>query len=319
MKAVISSDYHIGINPRHKKHTIDLHNSIKYIVDYAIKIKSDCFLILGDMLHRPNISSDDLFFLRDIFQELFINNIKVYCTLGNHDSSKEPVSKVFDTLVTFIDRNNYIKNGLVLDTFLLLPYLYKEDKFPETKGKVLCLHQIIEGSVVNPNITAIPLHGSSRFFTKKEIKENSPSMVFSGDIHHHHSFKIDTIPIHYIGTPSVLNWGETEYKNGFYHFEDGKCKYVTIPQRKWTTLTEPPKEIDKEAVYRLFLSPEHAETYKKIPPEQISSFIMRKNEKPIKYDFSYIELDEISCLRLWLKHKKLGNEEEHIKMHKELT
>lgn len=270
MKAVITADWHIGLSPPlHRRHTEDIRSSVRHVVDHAVQIGADYFILAGDGLDRPTKhGTDDLLFIEEQFSRLVDHNVTVIYSLGNHDSHRQPIAKVFRRFVTFFDKENYVESNTIRITpsmdMVIVPYLGPDMVLPEfgkPEGfkRIAIIHQTVGAARLGGGRCADTLENpKEKIFTNEDIVDRlKADLVFSGHVHSGQEVDMHGVPVKYVGSPAILKFGEAGESNGFVVFDDDYgWDYHSIPQRKWHYLHGIPDEIDEDAVYRLVVTEE---------------------------------------------------------------
>jgi len=284
-RLVISADWHIGHRSRYPAHTEDLRKAAYGIVEAAINQKADYFIIAGDGTDRPTrLGRADLFFLRDIFSRLKDARITVYYVLGNHDSHKAgmnetnelPVVTVFDTLVNFIDVNNYLTKGLIPIAvgaeLLLVPYLIRGDKLPHPSKpfgmkRLAILHQTTGGVKYTgfvDHARDLAENSEEWIFLASDLDVFKADAIVSGHIHTTRPAREGKHEVLYTGSTCISNFGEADSGNSYFVVGfDGEfhIERVKIPQRRWLISRGLPAKITPGAVYKLVLSKQEVQNY----------------------------------------------------------
>lgn len=348
MKAVISGDWHIGVNPRYKGHTEDIRKSIQYVVDYAIQIKASVFIIAGDGLHRPvRIASEDLLFLRDIFHNLVDNGINIYYGLGNHDPDRlrEPIVKVWEWsgLVKFVDSKNYMAEGLIEDfgytrDILLVPFLIHGDPLPSYPNKghrLTILHQTVGGVHFQNGLSAEEMADNhhERIFLNEDLTALESNQFISGHIHRKQTVKTGNHKVQYMGSTCILNFGEINSGNTFIVASPNDnggftLKSHSIPQRRWIKCVGLPEELESDAIYKLVLTKQEAERlngvrhlFAEVGSQIVSVEIEKESRRMIKkreVESGFLDMPDDEKLRSWLDSIGIETPEPYLSLDKEI-
>ena len=101
------SDIHLGANPYGIKLRFeDMGKVFKEVVNYALSIDIDFFLIAGDLFDKKNLNAETLNQAIMILKPLIENEIPIYVTEGNHDMS---IYGNNYSWLTFLSDKKYIK------------------------------------------------------------------------------------------------------------------------------------------------------------------------------------------------------------------
>jgi len=284
MKAVIISDIHIGkykygkINTEtgFDLRTEDILRNIDSSIDFAIKNKVDAFIIAGDFYHvkRPQSIFRKLIAAR--ISRILRNNIETYLLLGNHDQGKTSGHD----LVELLELSDQIKHLHVIDepkTFeqgeLLLCFLpcinkidlnlKKEDDFEYNMNQIKFLsdeasksdkkykfffgHFGTDNSMAGKSFDLGAVTHKERIIPLKVFDHEIWTRVYLGDIHKQQ--ELNDFCRH-PGSIARVDFGEEFEPKGYYYFEDGKDKFIEVPDREFKTLevnlTDSPRDTMKQ-------------------------------------------------------------------------
>jgi len=271
MKIVITSDIHLGkykygkINNQtgYDLRTEDILNNLDAAINYAIKIKSDYFFILGDFYHtkRPHQIFRKL--LASKISKILRNNIEVFLLIGNHDQGKT----ASHDLIELSEMRDLITKLHVIDQpqsfefedslFCFLPCINKVDlniknedeikfsidnikKFTKEaeksnkKNKIFLGHFGTDKSQAGKSfdLGTIETH-SERVIQLKIFDPKIWSKVYLGDIHKPQEMNDF---VRHPGSVARVDFGEEFEEKGFYLYCDGKDEFIKIPDREFKTL-----------------------------------------------------------------------------------
>jgi DNA repair exonuclease SbcCD nuclease subunit len=273
--------------------------------------------------------------MKDCVKDLVNAGIEIRYLLGNHDSNRDPVSMVFDPLVKFVDRSNYLDPEAAridLDhgfDIILVPYLLEGDEIPNFTGydggwRLALLHNTVENVVFQTGQKAGDFAGRSheRILLESDLKTIGGTHFVSGHIHRAQTVKFKDFDVEYTGTPSILNFGETKSGNTFLivEFDDEYPEgifftRIPVPNRKWLIERGLPEHIEKDTVYKLILTNQEARTFRQVEGlfREAGSVVFIENAdkqsrrvKRRRSQDQIADLSEQDRLRLWCKEQKLS-------------
>lgn len=246
MKAVLVADLHLkttdpngkilpsGLNSR----LVDKMNNLKSAIDRAIKEEVDYFIILGDVFDKINPPE----VLRDLFFEtiapLFKAQIPIIILVGNHDTDFKIHSfmadqKFISALEATGDQFKIISEPTEIDLggtpSVFVPYNHPDEimkflvSYRASKGKLLLGHFDVKGALV----------GGTEFAMQNGVPQNLLDGFRYSFLGHYHKHQ-RTKKWMYIGSGSIVDWGEAEDKKGYVLLTDeGKLNitFIQYPER----------------------------------------------------------------------------------------
>ncbi|KLO21989.1 nuclease SbcCD subunit D [Marinitoga sp. 1197] len=111
MKILHTSDWHLGRRPvggigeYTNKRYEDYFKAAEYIVDKAIELSVDIFLISGDLFDKSTLLPDILYRTEKILEKLKNNNIITLIIEGNHDK----IYNSDDSWINYLENKNLVK------------------------------------------------------------------------------------------------------------------------------------------------------------------------------------------------------------------
>lgn len=340
-RIMFSGDYHIGSSKRYKTYQEDVRKGLQFVIDKAISYEVTHFICGGDALDSATrIPNADLLFLSDALGTLEKES-KILWLIGNHDYHSYPIMGIFKRFISYlIDRGNYLNVSPIVITpnveILMVPHLYFNDPLPifpkiRNRKRIVVTHQAIElgeNRKANVEVTYERSQGSQRIFSRDEIQRLSADVVFCGHIHIHMEYSLNGIPIYYPGATCILNFGEVNSGNGFYIIDidnsDLQVSYYEIPQRKWVITNKVPDSIEPDTIYRLEVPEDKIDTlqalrfhFNELNSEVFFKVNPSNRTQPIRIE-GIVDVDDITKLHLWLKHKGIMDTEPYIMEYKKL-
>ena len=112
LKILHTSDIHLGaklsyLGTKAGVHRNQIRETFEKVVDLAVEKKVDLFLVAGDLFNDPFPSKTNVEFVRDQFQKLSKNGVKVAVIAGNHDLL-EPGSVFLSDEMKFSEGNIHV-------------------------------------------------------------------------------------------------------------------------------------------------------------------------------------------------------------------
>jgi exonuclease SbcD len=222
--AIIFNDAHIQAGNED-----ETYESIKYMVEYALKNNIKNLIFAGDLFHSRTMQRQDSLLLVDKILNLFhVNGLTLYIFPGNHDKT------VYESFNSFLDVykhypsvefNRELKNIVIDDVSIdLLPFFSDNMLIPmleEAEGAdILISHFAMEGS------THLGHKVEKTAINKKLLSKWKK--VYLGHYHNHHEISKDIVHL-----PSLRQDGFGEdnnkgfsllYSDGSYEIIKGKFK-----------------------------------------------------------------------------------------------
>lgn len=87
-KVIFVGDTHLkGTSPvsRTDDYSQSILDKIRWVADYALSVKSNIVIILGDLFDSVTVSVPYLFRVLSLFKDIKSQGIKLYSLCGNHD------------------------------------------------------------------------------------------------------------------------------------------------------------------------------------------------------------------------------------------
>lgn len=230
MKTVIIGDLHIGIRNGNQYFFRMMKNFFEEkFFPFLYENNITRVIQLGDILDkRKSIDFTVAKFLRDDFLRKFDESkIELYAISGNHDLYyRQSVS--IDGPSQFTNGYQYvkiIKEPMVLDDFLLIPWVCDENKqnIVDFLEKNRNPQKIVLGHFELAGFPVIKGHMAERGSLENDIFSGYKKVI-SGHYHSPSSRK----NIVYIGTPYELSWNETGDEKKYYVYDDETTEIVPI-------------------------------------------------------------------------------------------
>jgi DNA repair exonuclease SbcCD nuclease subunit len=250
MRSVWVTDIHLKTTDPHGKimpdginsRLTDRINHIKQTVDHAIKIKADYWICLGDVFDKINPPEvlRNLFF--DAIAPLFQAGIKVIIIIGNHDTDFRVHSFMADErFINTINANTplgdqfkVIAEPTELDLNGTKAYAVPYDH-PDEIAKTLAAYKSKAGTLLLGHFDVKgALVGGTEFAMTNGIPQSLMDGFRYSILGHYHKFQ-KTKKWMYIGSVSIVDWGEADDKKGFLQLDDtGKLKIEFIAFKERT-------------------------------------------------------------------------------------
>jgi len=244
MRIVFFADTHLGfdfpVKPRIKRRRRgpDFFTNFRQVLAYARETKPDLVLHGGDLFFRARVPQMivDLVY-SDLF-EFASEGIPIVIVPGNHERSILPASLFLNHPNIYIfDQPRYFEFNLTGSKVSLFGFpcerkfvrndfstLLKETGWEENEGsgKLLCLHQTIEGATVGPS--GYTFRRGQDVIRRKDLPRDAVA-VLSGHIHRgqilcnpkNQDGKFP--PVIYPGSTERTSFAERDEKKGFYEIE----------------------------------------------------------------------------------------------------
>lgn len=273
MKIVIVSDPHIGDYPYGKTDAttglntrlLDFLHNLDQTINFAIENKADLYIIVGDVyrLKHPNSKIRKQFAPR--MERLVSSGIRVILLTGNHDMttsaagahamsemeelsplidnfsvlSKPDIVRIDDTelyILPFINRGEH--HLLTPQDFIayqcnLISEFNEKTKESTAKFKLFFGHFGTDKSVIGNSFDLdMSTDENENKVSMSAFDEGDWTHIYLGHIHKQQM--LSNIAKH-VGSLGRVDFSEEKEKKGFYYFDDGKDKFVTVDDRKFRT------------------------------------------------------------------------------------
>jgi len=276
----------------------DIENNFVKTVDFAIKEKSDLFLISGDVFDKVNPSNIARAFLTFQIKRLKDKNIEVVIIAGNHEVPKLGASSLaIDSLqsaglaTVFSDSNNFqekvfnIKNesiqvvGKSYDAKNQSQNPFHNFNIKKNKKYLICL---IHGSLAGLNVT--PTNPHATLYHPFGIKDIDPSIDYLALGHFHNYFNRKTnTTICNPGSLEKLNWSEVNDNKGFTFVElnsaDEIVHFIPLESRKYRSIEITLDKKIKNINDHIFDKIKKIENKEEILQVNISGIISKEQQK----------------------------------------
>lgn len=244
MRIVFLADTHLGfdypVKPRiqRRRRGPDFFTNFRHVLAYARETRPDLVLHGGDLFFRarvPQIIVDMVY--NDIY-EFAGEGIPIVLVPGNHERSilpgslflnhpnififDQPRTFVFDVGGTRISLSGFpCKRKHIREEF---PVLLKDAGWHDADGigKVLCMHQTVEGAKVGP--TGYTFRKGQDVIYRDDLPKDAVA-VLSGHIHRKqvlgniNNLARESPPVVYPGSTERTSFAERDEKKGFYDIE----------------------------------------------------------------------------------------------------
>ena len=271
MRIVFLADTHLGfdypVKPRihRRRRGPDFFANFKQVLAYARKTRPDLVLHGGDLFFRARVPQLIVDMVYDDLFEFAGEGIPLLIVPGNHERSILPASlflnhpniHIFDQPRTFNfefeGRRIYLsgfpcKRKNIQEEF---PLLLRESGWEgvDGGGKLLCLHQTIQGAKVGP--TGFTFHKGQDVIRRSDLPKDALA-ILSGHIHRRQIIGniknkgSEAPPVIYPGSTERTSFAEREEKKGFYDIElsspteNGwgirRLEYIELPARPMVDL-----------------------------------------------------------------------------------
>jgi DNA repair exonuclease SbcCD nuclease subunit len=229
---------------------MDTYFRIKKLVDFAIAKKVDFVVHAGDVSDSSNPSEIVRRYFAEAILPLLLSGIPFIVIAGNHDLQ---FGRNWLTSMGLIENNNLIvietSGVLIFETpkkeevhISAVPYggydmLGAIKKFNKkniekevTRGcfSMMLVHIGLKEGVVGVNEINLKAECGYKLF-----KKGNYDYVALGHYHKRQSFG----NVHYSGSLLRSDFSERKEKKGFVYYEDGKIKFVVLPDRRFVHLT----------------------------------------------------------------------------------
>lgn len=264
MKIFITADWHFGVQSNGKiENGINSRiHDISIVIDSFIKDvrknKPDIVIIAGDLFHTNKPSPYLINLVTSKIVEL-AKYSKVVIIPGNHDQSHNTSAVQF--LGTASLPNVYASELPIIHhiddcTIACFPYprksvygtddnymlnvaedIYRLEDTSDAIGasyRFLVTHLTCQGfSYGIERGMAILTESNIDYETLTNYEWDA---VFMGHIHQQQYKEIDGIPIMYVGSPMVMDFGEEGQSKGYYVWEDNEIYFIELKHRKYQTV-----------------------------------------------------------------------------------
>ena len=256
------ADTHLGlVQYGSSEREEDVYDAFNQAIDISIKDKVDFVIFAGDIFHEPNPSGRAIIQMANALKRLKKNNIESFFVLGEHDKPTirgTPVPYIYHNL----EFSNYIGDGTPrLHKGIMLAGLDKikkseiekyeeiflnldksaENKFKETKHKILVLHQgITEFHKLAGDLPSTDLPKNFTYYAMGHLHDKGIK-----------KFKHLKGPIAYPGsTELTTSEGIKDVKKGFFEVDisgnEAIPKWIELDRRRQISYNTDYKELTKK-------------------------------------------------------------------------
>ena len=329
MRALITSDWHLGYPPRYRGHDDDIRFAAEQIVHLSEEV-SHVFL-LGDILHMAyRIPNRVLIDLKKILDRI-AEHARVYLIPGNHDYHIHSIYRLFNSeRIRCLDQPETIWINDI--KIALIPFVIKNHPAADIARAL-----VRESDVIMCHQCAMKHLEDERFPTTIWLKFRDEFILAVGDKltfagHYHIPTHLDNI--YYCGCISPLSIDDIEHVHGcwIWNMDSGEVEFREIKNREWHVISSYRDhdhliEIirsDPEAVYYIRAYADEIPELRRITRDYRVILSVIADQKANDYEVSdeherLIRMSDEDLLRMYLQLKGVELDERLLSLHREIA
>lgn len=260
MKIYVTADWHVGNQSNSKmdkginSRILDITNVLDEFISHVAEDKPDIVIVAGDLFHTNTPSPNLINIVTNAIVKISEYS-KVIIIPGNHDQSNKT------SAVNYLGIANL--NNVYFDEY---PIVWELDNcaiacFPYPRKSMYSDMDSILEAIYELEQTVDPLQASYKFLithltcsgflfgsergmallTESNIDIDVLTSyewdaVFMGHIHKQQYKEVNNVPIMYVGSPMIMDFGEEGQEKGYYIWEDGQISFQELNCRPYQTI-----------------------------------------------------------------------------------